>query len=249
MSTELVIVLLGATAAGFVQGLSGFAFALVALSLWAWGLDPATAAPLAVFGALIGQLAALPLMWRGTDWRRAWPFIAGGLLGVPIGVMLLRVLDPAGFKLALGLFMLVYSPAMLFAPASLAITWGGRRADALLGWLGGLFGGLGGMAGGLPQLWCTLRGWDKEKQRGVMQVFNIAMHSTTLCVYLLAGNIVTARTLHFAAIAAPAICLTVLPGALIFRQLDQRAFRRIVLGLLFLSGLALTGSSLSHMVD
>jgi uncharacterized membrane protein YfcA len=248
MSSELVIVLAGAIAAGFVQGLSGFAFALVALSIWAWGLDPATAAPLAVFGALIGQLAALPLMWRGTDWRRAIPFVAGGLFGVPIGVALLRVLDPAGFELALGLWLLVYSPAMLFAPASLAIKWGGRWADGAIGWLGGLFGGLGGMAGGIPQLWCTLRGWSKEEQRGVMQVFNIAMHTTTLCVYLAAGSIITTRTLQFAAITAPVICAMVVPGALIFRRLNQLAFRRIVLGLLFLSGLALTASSLSHLL-
>lgn len=248
MSSELAIVLCGAIVAGFVQGLSGFAFALVALSLWAWGLDPATAAPLAVFGALIGQLAALPLMWRGTDWRKAAPFILGGLIGVPLGVSLLRVLDPAGFKLALGLFLLVYSPAMLFAPARLAIRWGGAWADAGAGWLGGVFGGIGGMAGGLPTLWCSLRGWDKDKQRGVMQVFNIAMHVTTLCAYLLAGEIITPRTLQLALIIAPALSVPVVLGALVFRRLNQLAFRRIVLSLLFLSGLALTASSVSHVV-
>ncbi len=46
-------------------------------------------------------------------------------------------------------------------------------ANGAAGWLGGIFGGIGGFAGALPQLWCTLRGWDKDTQRGVMQVFNI----------------------------------------------------------------------------
>ena len=36
----MVIVVVGAIVAGFVQGLSGFAFALVAMSIWAWTLDP-----------------------------------------------------------------------------------------------------------------------------------------------------------------------------------------------------------------
>ena len=31
---------LGAMAAGFVQGASGFAFSLVAMALWAWTLPP-----------------------------------------------------------------------------------------------------------------------------------------------------------------------------------------------------------------
>jgi hypothetical protein len=39
-------------AAGFVQGLSGFAFALVSMTIWAWRLDPIVAGPLVVFGSL-----------------------------------------------------------------------------------------------------------------------------------------------------------------------------------------------------
>jgi hypothetical protein len=38
MDSTLVVVLAGAVAAGFVQGLSGFAFGLVATSIWAWWL-------------------------------------------------------------------------------------------------------------------------------------------------------------------------------------------------------------------
>jgi len=58
MDTVLVVTLLGAMVAGFVQGLSGFAFGLVAMSFWAWVLAPQVAAALAVFGALTGQVIA-----------------------------------------------------------------------------------------------------------------------------------------------------------------------------------------------
>ncbi len=53
-----LIVAAGAAAAGFAQGVTGFAFSVVALSFWAWALPPETAAPLAVFGALTGALRA-----------------------------------------------------------------------------------------------------------------------------------------------------------------------------------------------
>jgi uncharacterized protein len=240
----LAVVIGGAIVAGFVQGLSGFAFSLAALSIWAWAVDPQVAAPMAVFGSLVGQVIALPLTWRGTEWKRAAPFIAGGMIGVPLGVFLLGVLDPKGFKLALGLFLVVYSPAMLFVPSTWALRWGGAWADGAIGWIGGIFGGIGGMAGGIPTLWCTLRGWDKGVQRSVMQAFNIAMHVATLTGYVVAGDIITGETLKLFAIIAPALAIPVLLGALMFRRLNQQAFRRIVLLLLFVSGVVLTSSSL-----
>ena len=55
MDSVLLIVALGAVAAGFVQGLSGFGFGMVAMSFWAWTLEPRLAALLAVCGALTGQ--------------------------------------------------------------------------------------------------------------------------------------------------------------------------------------------------
>jgi hypothetical protein len=56
MDSAIWVVAVGAVVAGFVQGLSGFAFGLTAMSFWAWSLDPRVAAVLAVFGALLGQI-------------------------------------------------------------------------------------------------------------------------------------------------------------------------------------------------
>jgi uncharacterized membrane protein YfcA len=243
----LLVVVAGAVLAGFVQGLSGFAFALVALSVWTWAIGPQLAAPMAVFGSLVGQVVALPVTWRGTDPRRAAPLIIGGLVGVPLGVFLLGVLDPAGFKLSLGIFLLVYCPLGLVTPANTALAWGGRPADAAAGWIGGVFGGIGGFAGAIPTLWCTLRGWDKDTQRGTMQAFNISMHVATLAGYVIVGDRIDGETLKMFAIIAPALAIPVVVGALVFRRLNQLAFRRIVLALLFLSGVVLTGSSLRAM--
>lgn len=102
MEIYLLVVLGGAAVAGFVQGLAGFAFALSSLSIWAWAVDPALAAPMAVFGSLIGQLVTLPIVGRHFNLKGMLPFVVGGILGVPLGIFLLSVLDPQGFKLALG---------------------------------------------------------------------------------------------------------------------------------------------------
>ena len=80
-----LVVALGAVIAGFVQGLSGFAFGLVAMSVWAWTVDPKLAAVLSTFGALTGQIIAAVTVRRGFDKRMLLPFVIGELAGVPIG--------------------------------------------------------------------------------------------------------------------------------------------------------------------
>lgn len=111
----IYVIALGAMVAGFVQGLSGFAFGMVAMSFWAWALDPRLAATLAVFGALTGQIIAAFSVRRGFDMRLLWPFIAGGLLGIPIGVAVLPHLDMDLFKAVLGGLLVLWCPAMLFS--------------------------------------------------------------------------------------------------------------------------------------
>ena len=56
MQALYLYVIVGAVLAGFVQGLSGFAFSMVSMSVWAWTLDPQLAAILALFGGMTGQL-------------------------------------------------------------------------------------------------------------------------------------------------------------------------------------------------
>ena len=59
MTTVFIPLLLGSLLAGFIQGLSGFGFAVVAMSCWAWFLEPKTAAILTLYGGLLGQTISL----------------------------------------------------------------------------------------------------------------------------------------------------------------------------------------------
>ena len=113
MSSTVLIIALGAAVAGFVQGLSGFAFSMVAMSFWAWTIDPKLAAAMAVFGSLTGQLIAAFSVRRGFDAKMLLPFLVGGLIGIPIGTLLLPHLDARLFKLALGSLLVIWCPIML----------------------------------------------------------------------------------------------------------------------------------------
>ncbi len=220
------IVAIGAAVAGFVQGLSGFAFGMVSMSFWAWVLDPRLAAALAVFGALTGQLLAVFSVRRGFNWALLWPFLLGGLAGIPLGVRVLPHLDMDWFKVVLGALLALWCPVMLMA----------QRLPRI-----------GGVAGSVPTLWCTLRGFNKDTQRAVIQNFNLSMLAVTMATYLATG-IVTRDMAPMFAVVAPAMLIPTLLGTRLYIGISEVTFRRLVLGLLTCSGLTLLASSLPRLL-
>jgi uncharacterized membrane protein YfcA len=243
MNSELLLLAGGAALAGLVQGISGFAFAMVAMSVWVWGIEPKLAAVMAVAGGLLGQLVALVTVRRGLRLPVLLPFLAGGLVGVPVGAWVLPHLNAAVFKLILGVCLLLCCPPMLFTDRLPRLRFGGRWADAAVGMVGGVMGGIGGFSGVLPSLWVTLRGWDKELQRGVIQNFSLAALAATLAAYVASGALTADMWPKFA-IVAPAMLLPSLLGARIYQALSPAAFRRVVLVLLSLAGVAMIAAAL-----
>lgn len=247
MSPELWLLVAGAAVGGFVQGLSGFAFSMVAMSIWVWGVEPRLAAMMAVFGGLCGQLLSAFTVRRGLHLPVLLPLLAGGLAGVPLGVWLLPRLDPADFKLVLGAVLAIACPAMLLAKRLPSIRHAGPLPDALVGGAGGVLGGIAGFTGVLPTLWCTLRGLAKDQQRAVIQNFNLATLAVTMAAYLATGAVTREMGPAFA-LVAPALVLPSLLGARIYVGLSEAAFRRIVLLLLSASGVMMVVSSLPKVI-
>jgi len=247
MDSVYLVVALGAIVAGFVQGLSGFAFGMVAMAFWAWTQDPRLAATLSVFGALVGQLLAVFTVRRGFNLRLLLPFVLGGLAGIPLGVAVLPHLDMAWFKALLGGFLALWCPVMLMARSLPPITGGGRLGDTVAGMAGGVLSGIGGFAGPVPTLWATLRGFGKDEQRAVIQNFNLSMLLVTMGGYPGSG-VVTVQMLPYFAIVAPAMLVPTLLGARLYIGISEARFRQIVLGLLTASGVALLASSVPTLL-
>jgi uncharacterized protein len=233
-----LIIAAGAAAAGFVQGLTGFAFSVVALSFWAWALPPQTAAPLAVFGGLLGQLTSLVSFRGGFEWGRIAPLVVGGCLGVPFGVFLLHNADPRGFRLAIGALLTGYCLfALLFRDPGV-VTRGGRPLDALFGLIGGVLGGFGGMSGFMPAVWTQVRGWKRDLRRATMQAYNISMQVLTISIYFGSGTLKHADLGQFA-IVLPAMLIPSVVGARVYQRFSDRSFTRAVMVALLCSGVAL----------
>src|ERR1700692_4241289 len=173
---------LGALAGGFVSGLAGFGTGLMALGIWLYVVPPSIAVPLVLICSIVAQTSTLPSFWRSFDFKLVWPFLIGGLAGVPLGTMLVAHADPRVFKLSVGVLLLVFPAALYFNRKPIALSFGGRAADAAIGFAGGILGGLAGLSGPIPTLWASVRGWGKHQRRGVFQTFNWTILTASLCV-------------------------------------------------------------------
>lgn len=238
MSLVLGLFLTGAGLAGFVSGLVGFAFALVAAPLWLRVLDPLEVIALVVCFGVLTQGYALWNMRREIDYLPSLPFILGGVVGVPLGVWIVRQIDPHAFQVAVGIFMIAYTGFLLARPDVGRITRGGRPADCAVGFVSGVLGGMTGFSGPIVTLWCALRPWNKYEQRQAYQPYLLVMHLTTIASLATAGTL-TRQTGELFLIGTPLVVAGLWAGFRLYRRIDDQAYRRIVLWLLLASGVSL----------
>ncbi|NJM35372.1 MAG: hypothetical protein HC850_12435, partial [Rhodomicrobium sp.] len=83
---NLAIVIAGAFAAGVTIGFAGFGMGLVSAGFWFHALPAAMVPPLNAITAFPAQMLALMTIRKAFDWKRAAPFLIGGVMGVPVGV-------------------------------------------------------------------------------------------------------------------------------------------------------------------
>ncbi|TAI63407.1 sulfite exporter TauE/SafE family protein [Bradyrhizobium sp. Leo170] len=227
---ELPLFLLATFAGAFVAGLSGFAFGLVAASLWLYILAPLQSATLIVGFGLLVQGYSVWRLRRALDGGKLLPFIVGAALGVPTGVSLLTRSDPRTVRIAVGAFLAVYSLYGLLRPGLKPISTGASAIDTAVGFLNGVLGSLTGLAGILVTIWCGLRGWSKDLQRTIFQP--VAVTTFLMSALWLGGKgTVTSETVKLFVMGLPCLLLGTLS--------DSRLTAATAIGLFDLWGCAI----------
>jgi uncharacterized membrane protein YfcA len=237
---NLALFLIATFTAALVAGLAGFAFGIVAAGIWLHVITPVETASLIVGFGLIVQGLAVWKLRNALDWRKLWAFVAGGALGVPLGVAILGLTNPAHARAGIGAFLVLYVLYALARPKMQPVA-GGPLRDAGVGFLNGILGGITGFAGIVVTIWCGLRGWPKDVQRAVFQPVGVA--TFIICAAWLGGTgAISAHTVELFLLGLPFLLAGTWLGLKLYGRLDEEGFRKIVLALLLVSGVALLWS-------
>lgn len=235
----------GSVAGGFVNGMAGFGTALFALGFWLQILPPSEAVPLVVVMSVVSGLQGVALVRQSVRENLGClsRFIVPGIVGIPFGVKFLSIASPSALKLTIATFLIGYSGFVLIRRNLPRLSQPKPAVDYLVGFAGGILGGAASLSGVLPTVWCTLQPWTKSEQRAVMQVFNVSILSVAGATYAMSGY----YSFHSASlimIALPMTLISAQAGIWAFKQLSDNQFRRLLVSLMFVSGLILVVNEL-----
>jgi uncharacterized membrane protein YfcA len=105
---------------------------------------------------------------------------------------------------------------------------------------------VGFLNGILTTIWCGLRGWPKDEQRAIFQPIGVAIFAMS-GLWLGINGAVSTDTVWFFGIGLPALLAGTWLGLKLYGHLDEAGFRKLVLVLLLVSGMALVAPALAPL--
>jgi uncharacterized membrane protein YfcA len=244
MELDLSIVLIGSTAvlfAGFLRGLTGFGFALIAVPVLSVLVSPKLVVPLIV---IHGLAASVPLIFGARHHaqpRRIWPLIVTGSAGVPFGSYLLLVLDADALRLMIG-GVAVVSAGLLMTGFKYQVK---RELLAYIpvGLASGVLQGSSGLAGPPVILFFTNQGVPPLVFRANILAFFFVQGIATVAAFTVAG-LFSRDAFVLSAIFAPALLVGTYSGARFASKATAGLFKAIAITVVLLGGASAIASGL-----
>jgi uncharacterized membrane protein YfcA len=228
----------GTFLAALVASTSGFAFGIVAAAIWLYILNPLQTATLIIVLGFVVQGYAVWKLRHALNWRRLAPLLAGAALGVPIGVFTVSYINEHAVKIGVGIVLILFSLHALIGLAVKPIKSDAVAGDVTAGFLNGILGGATGLAGIVAIIWCQLRGWTKDQQRAVFQPVGVATFIMS-AIWLGGRGAISSDVIWLAVFALPVLLAGTWIGMKLYGRLSETQFRKVILALLLISGVAL----------
>lgn len=220
--------------AAVIRAFTGFGFALLAIPVLVLVLPPAQVVPFIFLLELVISITLLPRLWHEVDFRGLRWLLPGAILATPVGGYVLLAASAEALRLAIGL--VVVTAALLMARGLRFRSRPGVAASFGTGLISGTLNGAAGIPGPPVVLFYLATPAADSVSRATL----IAYFSVTDALGLaVAGwnGLVDGNTLLWALWLAPAMLLGSVIGQLAFRRANPALFRRIVLGVLLVTGL------------
>ena len=204
MTNEYLVVLIaGAFAGGFVNGLAGFGTSLFALGWWLQIMPLIQAVAVVLLMSVASGIPGLVFIWRAISGCALALFLIPALAGIPIGLQVLHRIDAEFLKIVIAGFLLLYGGFFLLRGDLPNLSRPIPVVDSGIGFAGGILGAIAGLSGALPTMWLAMHDCCKEQSRAILQPFNVVV--LAISAMLLAWDGAYDRpTLTVAAIALPA---------------------------------------------
>ena len=234
--TSLILISTVIFLAALIKATLGFGESLLAMPLLTLMIGLPTATPLVALVATTLTLLMLGSSWRKIDLRSTWRLLGAAALGVPIGVLLVRLAPAALVTRALGIMLIGFGLFSLFRPA--LITLAHPAWSYVFGFLAGVLGSAYNTAGPPMVLYSAARRWPPAEFRATMQSVFLPISLLVLLSHGLAG-LWSPRVFELYALSLVPMVLAIWLGEQLSRRISEHRFDRLVYGALVVLGLLL----------
>ena len=188
--------------------------------------------------SVVSGVQGMWLVWRSINWRHLSRFLIPALVGIPIGLQLLSYINATFLTTLVAAFLIIYGGFFSFRKHLPNLTRETPLLDATIGFCGGILGAVAGMSGALPTMLCSMRPWPKMQQRAILQPFNfIILGLSALMLFFNGGYPLS--TLKIIAVSFPVTMIASVAGILVYKQLNDDQFRRLLIVMMLFSGIIL----------
>ncbi len=225
----------------FTQSLTGFGTGLVSMALLPALVGIRESAPLVALTAGTLELA-LVIRYRDTlNVQSVWRLLLAALVGIPLGIVLLRNLDERVVLTFLGIILVGYPVYALFNPHLPKLD--GRPWPYLFGFVAGLLGGAYNTSGPPVIIYGDSHRWSPAEFKANLQGFFLLNDALVIASHALNGNL-TSWVWQTYLMTIPGIAFGMIGGLALSRFINPATFRKIVLALLIVLGLRMIASVL-----
>ncbi len=222
--------------ATLIRSTLGFGEALVAVPLLALVVPVEVAAPVAALVSITVALIVVVQDWRKIHFRSAGWLVLPTMLGIPLGLMLLRSVPEPVVKGALAAVIIAFSVVSLFSDTQRELK--DDKFAWLFGFGAGVLGGAYGMNGPPLVIYGSLRKWSPQHFRATLQGYFLPASLAGLWGYRLAG-LWTPAVNRFYLLSLPLVVLATFLGRAMNRRIGIQRFLLYVHGGLIVVGIVL----------
>jgi uncharacterized membrane protein YfcA len=235
MDIMLVLLTIGIFTGFFVQTITGFAGALIALPFLLFVMPlPDAIGYLSIF-YMISTPFHVYKEWKYIDKSLLKKLAVSSFFGLSIGIVVLAYGQPIFLKKALGIFIILFVLHSLKAKKEIQLF---SKMKFFFGFLGGFFSGVFSTGGPLYLVIVKNETADVKTLRATM--FGVLGLITLMRIPILAfEGILTVNQLYNSLYVLPFFILALVLGKKVYLKLNDILLKRIMLGLLFLSGIVL----------
>lgn len=220
--------------AGFVQGMTGFGSALVAMPLLSLCIDVKGAVPLCTLNSVVITTFLALKLKKHLDRKKILPLCIAAIPGMLAGVILLKKVRSEHLSMGLGALLVAY------ACYNLLIKIRQRKLHPVWSYLAGFSSGAIGAAfsaGGPPTIiYATLNDWNKDEIKATLSgffLFNSYLNATAHA----ASGLTTVSVFSSFLYSAPFVLLGTVLGSRFYGRIEKELYLKVIFIFLILMGM------------